>query len=451
MKKLNILRLLSTVAIAAAGVFGTASVKESKKAEVAEAASTACDVYFGAYWTGGNIKEVKVHYWNGGDYWMAMTEVFRSGGSPVYKYTIPAGNSEFQYQICCNWGSGDEWKTSVNKTVTHNMLCWPAESWDGSNFRVNQFTAYPYTITYNGNGETSGSMASHTAYGNVTWGLNANTYSKTGYVFDSWNTKANGTGTKYSNQALLPEKSDTNNLTLYAQWRKSYTSGRYVVDSDLNMDNATLMTNTDNQYVATVTLSYKQAFKSAWYNNDNGVLDNWYGYSRFYSGCGAYHYFSVDSDDNIVCYARGTYIIYVNNDNISIELQNANVLTSEHLAAQLMSFGESPSSGHCGDANRFPAMKSIYLNKLNATEKSTFQSYSNSSEDQFKNAYDRYVDWAKALGENPWAEGKVNSPSILPGIASQSTNTVIMIVVISLVSVGAVGGYFFIRRRKENN
>lgn len=320
-------------------------------------------------------------------------------------------------------------------------------------YNVGTWTVKPYTISYQGNGSTSGSMSAETAYANVTWGLTSNAFAKTGHVFDSWNTRADGTGTKYANGALLPQDvvATGATITLYAQWRISYTSGRYIVNGDLNMANARLMTYTNNQYVATVTLAYKENFKSGWYDDGTGLIDNYYGYSRLYSGCGAYHYFSVDEADNIVCYARGTYIIYVNDNNISIELQNPNVLTSEHLAAQLMSFGSTPSTGHCGDNDRFPAMKSIYLNKLNATEKSTFQSYVSSSEAQFKNAYDRYVAWARALGENPWAEGKANNAALLLGVSAKTTSNVVIIVVISLVSLSAIGGYFYLRRRKASN
>ena len=455
MKKLGILKLFSIISFAAAGVFGIASVKEGKKAENVDALSTGETIYFTRP-TQSADKTPNAFYWSSatGDQYKAMTYAYTNNmGQAVYKYTFPSGVDGFKFQYFrntdSNWGVISEWRSD-----------WPGSTARGFYNTKNDFTNdYPmgywdltfFTVAFNKNGGT-GTMANKTCYCDASAGneLTANSFTRSGYIFVGWNTKTDGSGDSYSDQQHISNSTSGATVTLYAQWRKSYTSGRYVVDSDLNMDNATLMTYTNNEYVATVTLSYKQAFKSAWYNNDNGVLDNWFGYSRLYSGCGAYHYFSVDSSDNIVCYARGIYIVYVNNDNISIELQNANVLTSEHLAAQLMSFGESPSTGHCGDADRFPAMKSIYLNKLNATEKSTFQDYINSSEAQFKNAYDRYIAWARALGENPWAEGKANGAVTMLGLNPQTTNNIAIIVIISVVSVGAIGGYFFIRKRKEN-
>ena len=94
-------------------------------------------------------------------------------------------------------------------------------------------------------------------------------------------------------------------------------------------------------------------------------------------------------------------------------------------------------------------MKTIYLG-LSGTEKTTFQGYENSSNAQFKNAYDRYTSWARALGKDPWAAEPSNSALSLIGLNSKTTNTVAILVIISVVSVGAIGGYFFIRNRKEN-
>ncbi|MBQ3829643.1 MAG: InlB B-repeat-containing protein [Spirochaetales bacterium] len=50
---------------------------------------------------------------------------------------------------------------------------------------------------------------------NTETALPANTFTKTDYVFNGWNTKADGTGTAYANGASVSLDSDT---TLYAQW-----------------------------------------------------------------------------------------------------------------------------------------------------------------------------------------------------------------------------------------
>ena len=76
-----------------------------------------------------------------------------------------------------------------------------------------------YTVTYNGNGSTSGTAptdANTYASGSVvTVGTNTGVLSKTGYSFNGWNTAANASGTNY---AVGSTFAITSNTTLYATW-----------------------------------------------------------------------------------------------------------------------------------------------------------------------------------------------------------------------------------------
>ena len=75
-----------------------------------------------------------------------------------------------------------------------------------------------FTITYNANGG-SGTMSSQTVTeGDYTY-LTSNKFTRSGYQFDKWNTKANGSGTSYSNGAYIKP---TANVTLWAQWKRVY-------------------------------------------------------------------------------------------------------------------------------------------------------------------------------------------------------------------------------------
>jgi len=81
-------------------------------------------------------------------------------------------------------------------------------------------TATTYTVTYDGNGSTSGSVpidaTAYEAGATVTILGNSGSLSKTGYSFTSWNTLSNGTGTTYvQSQTFLMGSA---NVTLYAQW-----------------------------------------------------------------------------------------------------------------------------------------------------------------------------------------------------------------------------------------
>ena len=70
------------------------------------------------------------------------------------------------------------------------------------------------SITFDSNGGT-GSMDSQEIGENETVNLNDNKFTKEGYKFTKWNTKADGTGTSYNDKAEITTSSD---LTLYAQW-----------------------------------------------------------------------------------------------------------------------------------------------------------------------------------------------------------------------------------------
>ena len=77
------------------------------------------------------------------------------------------------------------------------------------------------TVSFDANGGT-GSMSSMTFGKGETKTLTANIFTRTGYTFTGWNTKADGTGISYTNkQSITP----TENLTLYAQWEESKVTG----------------------------------------------------------------------------------------------------------------------------------------------------------------------------------------------------------------------------------
>jgi uncharacterized repeat protein (TIGR02543 family) len=84
-----------------------------------------------------------------------------------------------------------------------------------------QWTSNPtYTVTYNGNGNTSGTVPTdaNNYQQSITVTVLGNTggLTKTGYAFSGWNTAANGSGTSYSAGATFTV--ETANVVLFAQW-----------------------------------------------------------------------------------------------------------------------------------------------------------------------------------------------------------------------------------------
>lgn len=79
--------------------------------------------------------------------------------------------------------------------------------------------ANTYTVKFDGNGSTGGTMADQSFTYNTAQELTANTYTRTGYTFGGWSTTANGTKVhedKASVQNLTAEQNGT--VTLYAVW-----------------------------------------------------------------------------------------------------------------------------------------------------------------------------------------------------------------------------------------
>ena len=75
------------------------------------------------------------------------------------------------------------------------------------------------TVTFNGNGATTGTMSAQSA--NAPTALTLDAFTRTGYSFTGWNTASNGTGHSYANGAIYPF---TASVTLYAQWQlNNYT------------------------------------------------------------------------------------------------------------------------------------------------------------------------------------------------------------------------------------
>lgn len=95
-------------------------------------------------------------------------------------------------------------------------VAWPTGGSGGSGVVILRYQVY--TLTYNGNGSTSGTAptaVTHLASKEATPVAGSANLVKTGYAFIGWNTAAAGTGTSYSPGSSI---GITANTTLYAQW-----------------------------------------------------------------------------------------------------------------------------------------------------------------------------------------------------------------------------------------
>ena len=113
--------------------------------------------------------------------------------------------------------------------------------------------SFSYTVSYDGNGYTDGEVPASAGYKyglSVTVSGNTGSLVKTGYSFNGWNTKADGTGTVYAADASFSMAAA--NVTLFAQWTiNSYT----LVYHTNGSTSGTAPTGGSNTYGSTVTVS----------------------------------------------------------------------------------------------------------------------------------------------------------------------------------------------------
>lgn len=100
-----------------------------------------------------------------------------------------------------------------------NQACTVSANFDGTvNDDVTYYGRYTLsmaTLSYDANGGTGSMDTSADALGK-TVPVKENAFTRDGYVFTEWNTKADGTGTPYKAGGYFPLNTKTN--TLYAQW-----------------------------------------------------------------------------------------------------------------------------------------------------------------------------------------------------------------------------------------
>ena len=129
-----------------------------------------------------------------------------------------------------------------------------------------------YTVHFDkNNDDATGTMDDQTLYVtySATQNLTTNTFSRTGYILDHWNTKADDTGTSYADGAEVSNLTTTDGatVTLYAQWASAGMIDTYYVDENGTQHDvtATVLTGggvtelTGGTYVVISNITYTDA------------------------------------------------------------------------------------------------------------------------------------------------------------------------------------------------
>ena len=179
---------------------------------------------------------------NNGMYPLLVSGVALNLSSNQFTVVVPdAGLMVGQYQLIYD-GSGITGSVNSTPLYTGGSGVAPGYtghiSFGGTNNIYLIVTANTYSVSYNGNGSTGGSVPSDSgAYTNgatVTVLANTGNLTRTGYTFGGWNTAANGTGTAYAASGSAPLTMGLTNVTLYAQWTQATVSPAHLTNSIAN-------------------------------------------------------------------------------------------------------------------------------------------------------------------------------------------------------------------------
>ena len=149
------------------------------------------------------------------------------------KVTLPTATANTGYHF-------STWTTTSGSVTYTNQTSATAAQVNGLTAAATvraDFAANTYSVVFNGNGKTGGSMSNQSfTYDAAAKALTSNSFTKTGYTFVGWATsaaRANAMNIDYTNGQSVQNLTSTHNGTfnLYAVWaKKYYIGGRFQHD-----------------------------------------------------------------------------------------------------------------------------------------------------------------------------------------------------------------------------
>lgn len=191
--------------------------------------------------TGTNVK-----YDDTADKYYIDYPITKSDSTSVTYGTLPTPTNKTGYTFS-KWVDQNGTEITSSTTVDSNKTI--KASW----------TANTYSIAFDSNGGT-GTMSNQEMTYDTEAALTTNSYTRADYTFAGWNTKVDGTGTSYANNALVNNLTSENNgtFTLYAMWKPSPSTSNITIsinNGDFTSDNPTK--EYDGQGINTFTVKFK--------------------------------------------------------------------------------------------------------------------------------------------------------------------------------------------------
>ena len=255
--------------------------------------------------------------------------------------TYTGGSNEAGFKIIENYSnSTQKWYGNTGTMTRANCSNWTFTEGDNNNCGITADVAdtytftfdastkklsvtYPaqsYTISYNANGG-SGAPAAQTKNHDVALTLSSTVPTRTGYTFQNWNTKDDGTGTTYKSGAQYTANAAA---TLYAQWTANTYTITYKDQGGANFSGTHASGNPTKHTYGTAT-TLKTATKTGY--TFGGWFTNSACTGNAVTSLGATAYTA-----NITLYAKWTVITYT----ITYNANNG----SGAPAAQTKTYGE---------------------------------------------------------------------------------------------------------------
>ena len=399
MKKTRLITMLSAFALAAAGAIGLSSLKEVKKAESVEAASVPAGVYVdisACQWNtwGADLSNIKAHFFDGGTgytTWPGDAVESVSINGKTYGYAeVPSGAKQVIFNA---WGgNSDQNKTGDLTIPTDGKVLFTVTSYNTSSVQTGSWSNIDIIVP-----TTSASSPSSST---------ARVFINNDSAHEDWKSAQLGIRAWGGNASLNGGKAVSSHV-YNVNWFDGNYGSVYYAYADIP---------TDCTAFQVVRVSGDSATASVWSYSDSITKSN----DSF-----AYIYYLVGGSTNSMSLSAGG----------AKDDHAGNVLLQKLLEAY-----DTCSNSNYNGFGQASKLNTNFYSHADDWAKAQLATSRNGTSMAISAHFDAMI--ARAAGRSP-----SGSPFI--GIINEQTQNITIIVIISLVSVTAIGGFFFIKKRKS--